>query len=98
MDRTAKPHRVHQYFYNKFHNVDKCPNHWWSADKSAFPAPNSVHVTREQEEKMMETQPPPTQSFCKDALMVLWVLDLVVSMSNADNRIVQANDEQQHCV
>jgi hypothetical protein len=97
MDRTAKPHRLHQYFY-KFHNVHKCPNHWWSADKSAFPAPNSVHVTGKQEEKMVETQPPPTKSFFKDALMVLGVLDLVVSMSNAGNRIVHTKDEQQYCV
>jgi hypothetical protein len=47
----------------------------------------------ENEEKMEETGPLPTQPPHKDALMVLLVLNSVVSAGDADDRIMKAMDE-----
>jgi hypothetical protein len=81
--------------FNKFHNVDiSVPT---SGDKPTSllsqPVLSSVHVIGKEEEGMVETQSLTTQSTCKDALMMSRLQDLVISLSNADDRIVKATDE-----
>jgi hypothetical protein len=85
--------------FEEFLNVNKSvPTTTVQLTSLDGPGPSSEHVVGKEEEKMEETWPLPTPPPRKDALMALSVLDSVVNVSDADNRLVKAMDELQDFV
>ena len=98
MSRAARPHWLPQYFCEVSLCHQFCPCNCWSADKFGQPQPRLCAYDRWGREDREDMWPLSAQPSCKDALMVLSVLDVVVSSVDTTDRTVKAMNKLQDFV